>query len=81
MSWFKTFNSYKKIQKAQKGEKIIFQKKVENVDLRKPVLNKIMTTQDWCGKYDFVAPLTILISVLLCHNLDSSMLACEGSLI
>ena len=30
---------------------------VENADLCKPVLNKIMTTQEQCVKYDFVAPL------------------------
>ena len=29
-----------------------------NTDLDKPVLNKIMTTQDQCVKYNFVAPLT-----------------------
>ena len=29
-----------------------------NTDLHKPVLNKIMTTQDQCVKYNFVAPLT-----------------------
>ena len=32
---------------------------VENADLHKAVLNKAMTTQAYCVKYDFVAPLTI----------------------
>ena len=40
MSWFKTFDSKPKTQKAQKDEI------VENADLYKPVLNKIMTTQE-----------------------------------
>ena len=30
---------------------------VENADLHKPVLNKIKTTNEWCLKYDFLAPL------------------------
>ena len=30
---------------------------VENEDLHKAVLNKTMTTQEQCVKYDFVAPL------------------------
>ena len=29
----------------------------ENEDLHKVVLNKTMTTQGYCVKYDFVAPL------------------------
>ena len=33
---------------------------VENADLYKPVLNEIITTQEYCVKYDFVTPLTIL---------------------
>ena len=38
--------------------KIIFLKQiVENADLDKPISNKIMTTQEQCIKYDFVAPL------------------------
>ena len=38
--------------------KISFRKEiVENVDLHKLVLNKIMTTQEQCVKYDFLAPL------------------------
>ena len=34
---------------------------VENKDLHKPVLNKIMTTQKQCVNYNFVAPLTAKI--------------------
>ena len=30
---------------------------VENADLHKAVLNKTMTTQEYCVKYDFAAPL------------------------
>ena len=37
MSWFKTFDSKPKTQKDEI---------VENADLYKPVLNKIMTTQE-----------------------------------
>ena len=29
---------------------------VENADLHKAVVNKTMTTQEYCVKYDFVAP-------------------------
>ena len=32
-------------------------KQIENADLYKPVLNKIMTIQEQCVKYNFVAPL------------------------
>ena len=45
--------------KAQKDKKTSFQKEwVENTDLYKVVLNKIITTQEQCVKYEFVAPLT-----------------------
>ena len=47
-----------KTQKAQKDKKTSFPKeKVENTDLYKPVLNKVMTTQEQCLKQNFVAPL------------------------
>ena len=47
--------------KAQKDKKTSFQKEwVENTDLYKVVLNKIITTQEQCVKYEFVAPLTNL---------------------
>ena len=32
----------------------------ENADLHKPVLKKIMTTQEQCVKYNFVAPLEMI---------------------
>ena len=45
--------------KAQKDKKTSFLKEtVENADLHKAVLNKTMTTQEYCVYYDFVAPLT-----------------------
>ena len=34
-------------------------KSVENANLHKPVLNKIMSTQKYCVKYNFVAPLKL----------------------
>ena len=48
-----------KTQKAQKDKKkTSFPKeKVENRDWYKPVLNKVMTTQEQCIKQNFVAPL------------------------
>ena len=40
----------------QKKKKTSFkQEQVENTDLYKPILNKIMTTQEQYVKYDFVA--------------------------
>ena len=43
----------------QKDKKTSFPKEqIENTDFYKPVLNKIMTTQEQCKKYNFVAPLT-----------------------
>ena len=41
----------------QKKQTSFPKEQVENTDLYKPVLNKIMTTQDQCIKYNFVAPL------------------------
>ena len=38
---------------------------VENVDLHKAVLNKTMTTQEYCAKYDFAAPLKLDSSKML----------------
>ena len=44
--------------KTQKEENLVLPKKyVENTDLYKPVLNKIMTICEWYMKYNFVAPL------------------------
>ena len=46
-----------KITKSAERQKTSLPKEqVENTDLHKPVLNKIMTTQDQCVKYNFVAP-------------------------
>ena len=46
--------------KAQKDKKQIPKKQIEITDLSIPVLNKIMTTHEYCVKYNFVAPLTNL---------------------
>ena len=44
--------------KSAERHKTSFPKEqVENADQYKPVLNKIMTTQEQCLKYNFVAPL------------------------
>ena len=51
--WIKTTNT-----ESTKRRKTSFRKEiVKNADLHKPVLNKVMTTQEWCVKYNFVAPL------------------------
>ena len=45
-----------KSKERQKKKKTSFQQgQVENTDLYKPILNKIMTTQEQYVKYDFVA--------------------------
>ena len=44
MSWFKTFNSKQKSQKAQKRKTSFRKEIVENAN--QPVLNKTMTTQE-----------------------------------
>ena len=50
---FKTKNA-----ESTERQKTSFRKEnVGNVDLHKAVLNKAMTTQELCVKYDFVAPL------------------------
>ena len=38
---------------------------VENVDLHKPVLNKITTTREQCTKYIFKAPLNVIFHGLI----------------
>ena len=44
--------------KSAERQKTSFPKEqVENTDLCKPILNKIMNTQEQSVKYDFVAPL------------------------
>ena len=48
------------IQKSTERPKTSFLKEtLENADLHKAVLNKIMTAQGQCVKYNFVAPLTL----------------------
>ena len=50
----------KKVSQNTERRKTSFLKEqVENVNLHKSILNKIMTTQEQCIKYNFVAPLTI----------------------
>ena len=52
--WLKTKNT-----ESAERQKTSFRKEnVENADLHKPVLNKIITTQEWCVKCSFVAPLS-----------------------
>ena len=41
---------------AERQKTSLPKEQVENTELHKPVLNKIMTTQDQCVKYNFVAP-------------------------
>ena len=46
----------KSTERQKKKKKTSFQQgQVENTDLYKPILNKIMTTQEQYVKYDFVA--------------------------
>ena len=42
---------------AERQKSSFPKEQVENTDLYKPELNKIMTSQDYCVKYNFVAPL------------------------
>ena len=43
--------------KSAERQKSFPKEQIENTDLYKFVLNKIMTTQEQCVKYNFVAPL------------------------
>ena len=45
----------------QKKQTSFPKEQVENTDLYKPVLNKTMTTQEQCVKYNFVAPLKFIL--------------------
>ena len=49
MSWFK--------ESTERRQTSFLKETVENADLHKAVLNKTMTTQEWCVNYDFVVPL------------------------
>ena len=45
--------------KNAERQKNLFSKRIgKYTDLHKPVLNKIMTTQELCVKYNFVVPLS-----------------------
>ena len=46
---------------AERQKTSLPKEQVENTNLHKPVLNKIMTTQNQCLNYNFVAPLTAKI--------------------
>ena len=46
MSQFKTFNSKQKTRSTEKQKNSFPTETVENADLHKPALNKIMTTQE-----------------------------------
>ena len=48
---------------AERQKTSLPKEQVENTDLHKPLLNKIMTTQDQCVKYNFAAPLTKILSM------------------
>ena len=51
--------------KPQRDQHLVLPKEqVENADLCKPVLNKIMITREFYIKYNFVAPLEISIEAI-----------------
>ena len=52
MSWFKIKN-----RKHRRWKTSFRKENVEIADLHEPILNKIMTTQESCINYNFVAPL------------------------
>ena len=56
---------------TQKDEKLVLHKKVENADLDKPALNKIMTTCEKGIKYYLVAPFKYrrLFNVFYCVSM------------
>ena len=57
LSWFK---------ESTEGRKASFLKEiVENTDLHKAIFNNTMTTQEWCLKYNFVAPLKVVSATFL----------------
>ena len=56
-SWFK---------ESTEGRKASFLKEtIENTDLHKAIFNETMTTQEWCLKYNFVAPLKVVSATFL----------------
>ena len=53
-----TSNSIRQNAKSIEKQKTNFPKEsVKNTDLYKPVFNKIITTREYCMKYNFVTPL------------------------
>ena len=57
---------------AERQRKTSFLKEqVENTDLYKPVLNKVMTSQEQCVKYNFMVPLIIMDTVKNVRNADT----------
>ena len=45
--------------RTQKDEKLVFLKKIENADFNKSVLNKMMTTEEECIKWNLVVSLKV----------------------
>ena len=63
-----------KTQKAQKDKKNSYvREKVENTDLYKPILNKMMTTHKQCVKHKFVAPLRFGLSQQKLENCSTAI--------
>ena len=60
MPWFK--------ESTERRETRFVKKTVKNVDLHKAVLNKKIIKQEYCLKYDFVAPLNRQARYLLADN-------------
>ena len=52
-----------KNQNTEKQKPGFIKQQVENTDLHKPVLNKIMTTRESRTKYNFVAPLILVFTL------------------
>ena len=65
--------------KAQKDENLVLPKEqVENEDFHKPVLNKVMTTRQKFIKYNFVAPLKIVLINIVAILMISAKIATLG---
>ena len=65
--------------KTQKGENLVLPKEqVENADFHKPVLNKIMNTRQKFIKYNFVAPLKIVLINIVAILMISAKIATLG---
>ena len=57
MSWFKTLESKRKTQKAQKDEKLVFKKKLQKMQTKLTLIKQNNDHARIMRKYDFVAPL------------------------